>query len=90
MVDIIIGEVQPVGTPVNKPTSSATMLEAEILDIRQPRKTISGPSGKERRKQFRQDPHNGRVLTILIPNGMHLPKDLDVRKYKIMLRFMKK
>ncbi len=90
MVDIIIGEVQPVNQPVNKPATSASMLEAEILNIRPPRKRITGPEGKERRKQFRQDPRNAKVLTILIPDSTMLPKDLDIRTYKLMLRFMKK
>ncbi len=90
MVDIIIGSVPPVGPPANKPTQRSGTFEAEILDIRKPRHNISSPTGKERRKQFRQDPHNGQVLTILVPNGTELPKDLDKRKYKVMLRFLKK
>jgi len=90
MVDIVIGAIQPTGPPVNKPGTTAGAIEAELLNIREPRQNISGPSGKERRKQFRQDPVNGRVLTVLVPNGTILPKDLDSRKYKVMLRFMKK
>jgi hypothetical protein len=90
MVDIIIGSVQPVGPPAEKPTQPSGTFEAEILNIRTPRKAISGPEGKERRKKFRQDPLNGQVLTILIPNGTALPKDLDSNKYKVMVRFMKK
>lgn len=90
MVDIIIGSVQPTGPPVNKPESSTVTVEAEILHVRPPRQRISRPEGKERRKQFRQDPHNGQVLTVLVPNGTALPKDLDGRKYKVVMRIMKK
>ncbi len=90
MVDIIIGSVQPVSPPVNKPDPAAGTFEGEILNIRAPRQAITSPDGKERRKQFRQDPHNGQVLTLLIPDGASLPKDLDGRKYKVVLRFMKK
>ncbi len=91
MVDIVIGSVNPIGSPVSKPgVTPGGTVEAELLDIREPRHTITGPNGKERRKQFRQDPVNGRVLTILVPNGTILPKDLDARHYKVMLRFMKK
>ena len=91
MVDIIVGAVTPTGAPLSKPgITPGGAVEAELLNIREPRQAISGPSGKERRKQFRQDPVNGRVLTILVPNGTILPKDLDARHYKVMLRFMKK
>ena len=90
MVDIVIGAIQPTGPPVSKQGPTAGAIEAELLDIREPRQNISGPSGKERRRQFRQDPVNGRVLTVLVPNGTVLPKDLDSRKYKVLLRFVKK
>ncbi len=90
MVDIVIGAIQPTGPPVNKPGTTAGAIEAEILNIREPRQNISGPTGKERRKQFRQDPVNGRVLTVLVPNGTILPKNLDRQKYKVLLRFIKK
>ncbi len=90
MVDIVIGAIKPTGPPVNKPGTTAGAIEAEILNIREPRQKISGPAGKERRKHFRQDPVNGRVLTVLVPNGTILPKKLDSRKYKVLLRFVKK
>lgn len=91
MVDIVIGSMPPTKAVSDKQgTTTGTSIEAEILDIREPRHAISGPAGKERRKQFRQDPANGRVLTVLVPNGTILPKDLDGRHYKVMLRFMKK
>lgn len=90
MVDIIIGSMAPIGPPVNKPGSGGAPVEAELLNIREPRQRIVGPLGQERRKQFRQDPQKGRVLTLLIPDGTILPKDLDGRKYKVMLRFTKK
>ncbi|PID71576.1 MAG: hypothetical protein CSB34_06805 [Desulfobulbus propionicus] len=90
MVDIIIGTVQPSGPPVTKPEPAQTTVEAEILHVRPPRKRVSRPDGDERRKQYRQDPHNGQVLTLLVPNGMTLPKDLDGKKYKVVMRIMKK
>jgi len=90
MVDIVIGAIQPIGPLGNKPATTDGSIEAELLNIRKPRHAISGPTGKERRKQFRQDPVNGRVLTVLVPNGTTLPKDLDARRYKVMIRFMKK
>ena len=90
MVDIVIGQVQPVGPPVKKNDTNSITVEAEILNVRPPRKQITRPAGKERRKQFRQDPHNGQVLTLLVPNGTTLPKDLDGKKYKVVMRIVKK
>ena len=90
MVDIIIGSIEPITpSPSHKQPSSAP-LEAELLHIREPRQRVIGPKGEERRRQPRQDPQRGRVLTLLIPDGASLPKDLDIRKYKVLLRFMKK
>jgi hypothetical protein len=90
MVDIIIGGVAPPGQPINRTGGGSAPVEAELLNIREPRQKIVGPLGQERRKQFRQDPQNGRVLTLLIPNSAILPKDLDGKKYKVILRFTKK
>lgn len=90
MVDIIIGGIEPIVSSTNKPGPSGGPVEAELLHIREPRQRIIGPLGQERRRQRRQDPQNGRVLTLLIPDGTILPKDLAISKYKVMLRFMKK
>ncbi|PIE73914.1 MAG: hypothetical protein CSA20_00940 [Deltaproteobacteria bacterium] len=90
MVDIIIGSVPAPGPPVNQPANSnGGAVEAEILNIRAPRQKINVPD-EERRRQFRQDPHNSQVLTVLIPSSTNLPRDLDARKYKAMVRFIKK
>jgi len=90
MVDIIIGSIEPLGSPTNKPGSGGTPIEAELLHVRDPRQRIVGPLGQERRKQPRQDPQHGKVLTLLIPDSAILPKDLDVKKYKVLIRFMRK
>jgi len=90
MVDIIIGSMEPLGPPAKKPHDAGGLMEAELLHVRQPRQRISGPRAQERRRQPRRDPLNGRVLTLLIPDGTILPKDLDGKKYKVLLRFVKK
>jgi len=90
MVDIIIGSIEPIIPAPAHPQPSGTPLEAELLHIREPRQRVIGPMGQERRRQPRQDPQRGRVLTLLIPDGSALPKDLDTKKYKVLLRFMKK
>lgn len=89
MVDIIVGPVPPAGPPMNKPGSSK-IIEAEILNIRTPRKRITRREGEERRRQFRQDPAGGRVLTIMIPNSSSIPHDINPGKYKVRLSFVKK
>lgn len=89
MVDIIIGSVPAAGPHVSKPGSSRT-IEAEILNIRTPRQRVTRREGKERRRQFRQDPAGGKILTILIPNSKPLPHDITPGKYKIKLSFVKK
>ncbi|MDD2465060.1 MAG: hypothetical protein PHI97_13770 [Desulfobulbus sp.] len=90
MVDIIIGSIEPITPSTQQLKPDGTPVEAELLHIREPRQRVIGPLGQERRRQPRQDPQRGRVITLLIPNGTSLPKDLDIRKYKVLLRFMKK
>ncbi|MBM9536930.1 hypothetical protein [Desulfobulbus alkaliphilus] len=90
MVDIIIGSIEPLGSPTSKPPVTGGLIEAELLNVRNPRQRISGPRLQERRRQPRSDPHKGKVLTLLIPDGTTLPKDLDGKQYKVLLRFMKK
>lgn len=90
MIDIIIGSIEPITPSTAQPNPGGAPVEAELLHIREPRQRVIGPMGHERRRQPRQDPHRGRVLTLLIPDGSSLPKDLNIGKYKVMLRFMKK
>ncbi len=90
MVDIIIGSIAPPGPPTGKSEPGGGLVEGELLNVREPRQRIIGPAGQERRRQPRQDPPSGRVLTLLIPDGKALPRDLDGKKYKVLLRFMKK
>ncbi|MCL2340135.1 MAG: hypothetical protein FWC49_00330 [Proteobacteria bacterium] len=90
MVDIIIGSLGPLGPPLGKPAPAGGPVEAELLHIRDPRQRIVGPLGQERRKQARRDPATGKVLTLLIADSSTLPKDLDIKKYKVVLRFIKR
>ena len=90
MVDIMVGAIPPAGPPASVTRPTTTGVEAELLNIRNPRQRISGPKGRERRKQFRQDPAGGKVLTLLVANGNILPKNLNTRDYRVVLRFVKK
>ena len=90
MVDIIIGSIIPPGSPTDRTPPPGGLVEAELLHVRPPRQRTIGPAGQERRKQVRRDPPNGRVLTLMIPDGKALPRDLDGNKYKVLVRFVKK
>ncbi|RXL76365.1 hypothetical protein EO238_32235 [Citrobacter sp. AAK_AS5] len=65
-------------------------MEAELLHVRPPRQRTVGPAGQERRKQVRRDPPTGRGLTLMIADGTALPRDLDTKKYRVLVRFVKK
>ena len=86
-MDITIGSIAPPGTQANKPGTGGAPVEAELLNIREPEHRTVESWGQER---HRQEPQNGRILTLLIPHNTVLPKDLDGKKYKVLLRFMKK
>jgi len=90
MVNIIIGSIDPLGHLPGKSGPTGAPVEAELLHVRDPRQRIAGPMGQERRKQLRKDPFKGKVLTLLISDSTILPKDLDTKKYKVLLRFVKK
>jgi len=90
MVNIIIGSIDPLGAPPGKSGPIGMPVEAEVLHVRDPRHRLVGPLGQERRKQPRKDPSSGKVLTLLIGDSTALPKDLNTKKYKVILRFVKK
>lgn len=90
-MEIIIGSIPPMGSLPPKPAvETGPAVEAQLLHIRPPRKGIAGPSGVERRGKKVNDPLKGRVLTILVPDGDLLPKDIAAEKYKVVLRFIRK
>ncbi len=89
-MEIIVGSIPPLGqkaSPANP--SSSKFVEAKVLHVRPPRKGIAGPSGMERREKKARDPRRGRVLTIMVPDGDTLPKDIDKGNYKVIMRFQK-
>jgi hypothetical protein len=90
-MEIIVGSIPPLGPSPPKPTGEiGPVVEAQLLHIRPPRKGIAGPSGVERRGKKVTDPRKGRVLTILVPDGDQLPRDIDTQKYKVIIRFVRK
>ena len=90
-MEIIIGSIPPLPPQSNKPLErNQTVIEAQLLHVRPPRKGIAGPSGMERRGKKATDPHRGRVLTLMVPDADLLPADIDSGKYKVALRFIRK
>lgn len=90
MVDIIIGSIIPPGSPADRTPQPGGLVEAELLHVRSPRQRTLATAGQERRKQVRRDPPNGRVVTLMIPDAKALPRDLDTKKYKVLVRFVRK
>lgn len=90
-MEIIIGSMQPLGGPPGKKNvaKESGVIEARLLNVRKPRKGISGPSGAERRTKKTKDPVKGRVLTLMVMDGDELPKDIDTVQYRVTLRFHK-
>lgn len=90
-MEIVIGLTPPLAQnfPAKGPTAANGFIEAKLLHVRPPRKGIAGPSGMERRGKHTKDPLRGRVLTIMVPDGDMLPRDIDSTNYKVMLRFHK-
>lgn len=90
-MEIIIGSVPPLASQSRKPQEKpGTMVEAQLLHVRQPRKGIAGPSGMERRNKRVKDPLKGRVLTIMVADASALPADLESGSYNVYLRLVKK
>jgi len=90
-MEIIIGSIPPLPPQSNKPLERPqTVIEAQLLHVRPPRKGIAGPSGMERRGKMATDPLRGRVLTLMVPDADLLPADIDSGKYKVALRFVRK
>ena len=91
-MEIIIGSSPQINReiPSKRSQSPGAAIEAKLLHVRKPRKGIAGPSGMERRQKQTQDPLQGRVLTVLVPDAALLPKDIESNEYRVILRFSRK
>jgi hypothetical protein len=91
-MDIIIGATPSVGLPGRKGTdNSAGAVEAKVLSIRAPRQRRGKPPvGEDERRAARsyEDPANGRVMVLLVPEGYKVPRDIESGNYRIFLRFV--
>lgn len=89
-MEIIIGSIPPLSVDNEKTRMRETgTVEAQLLNVRPPRKGIAGPSGAERRGKKTKDPAKGRVLTLMVMDADELPKDIEKAKYKVILRFQR-
>ena len=90
-MEIIIGSIPPLMPQTQKPLQkNNSVITAELLHVRPPRKGIAGPSGRERRNKQANDPRTGRVLTIMVPDASQLPPDMDSAKYDVSIRLIRR
>jgi hypothetical protein len=87
---IIIGDVPPLGQPARREIGpNGRTVEARILDVRPPRRQRNEKTGSDRRRQpGNPDPVNGKVLTLLAPEGHNIPADLDSGRYRVFLKIV--
>jgi len=92
LMDIVIGDTSSVGSPLARETRKfGGMVEAKMLNIRPPRRTrdrLKAGENKRRNEKNNQDPGNGRVMVVLVPDGYKIPKDIGTRDYRILIRFI--
>jgi hypothetical protein len=89
-MEIVIGAARPVGSPGKKVEAGGNMIEARVLNVRPPRRRPAGPgTGRVERRngQPAYDPAAGRVMVLLVPEGYHIPPDIDSGNYRVFLRF---
>lgn len=92
-MEIVIGATQRIGPPGKKPTPQGNVVEARILNVRPPRRRPRGPGtghSERRNGQAAYDPAAGRVIVLLVPEGYHIPQDIDSGNYRVFLRFAPK
>lgn len=93
-MEIIIGGIRSLDASGKAPlAANNSSIEARVLDIRAPRKRDGRPpQGQNERRTAKSpsDPANARIMTILIPEGQKIPKDIASGNYKLFLRFVRR
>jgi len=91
-MEIVIGAAPRVGQPLNKAESRGSYVEAQILNIRPPRRRREPRVGQpdRRYKGGGHDPAAGRVVVLMVPDGYNIPKDIGSGNYRVFLRFAPK
>jgi hypothetical protein len=91
-MEIVIGASPRVGQPGKKETSRGGYVEAQVLNIRAPRRRRESRAGQPDRR-YRgsgHDPAAGRVVVLMVPDGYNIPKDIGSGNYRVFLRFAPK
>ncbi len=71
---IVIGETTNRGPTVPYRPVETAVVEARVLEIRDPRE--------------REGPDSGRVVVLMVPEGYKIPRGADSGKYRTYLRFV--
>ena len=92
-MEIVIGNIPPLKNPSSPGMApGGGIVEGKLLNIRPPRKGRQQPppagQRERRRKATVRDNPGGRVVTLFIPEGYKIPKDLDSGNYRLFLKFM--
>ncbi|MGV8075448.1 MAG: hypothetical protein AB2L11_12945 [Syntrophobacteraceae bacterium] len=89
-MDIIIGSTESIGSQnVGGMEPGGRTIEAKALSSRPARKRLCRPprgQPERRTSGSGNDPNGAGVLTLLIPEGYKIPRDIASGKYKIVLR----
>ena len=92
-MEIVIGAAPRVGQPAQKGDARGVLVEAQVLNIRPPRRRREGPQAGQPDRRYKgggHDPASGRVIVLLVPEGYHIPQDLGPGNYRVFLRFAPK
>ncbi len=92
-MEIVIGDTSAVGSPTVKEGRTGGLVEAKVLNIRAPRKRKVNTTvwkDKRRKEKYGHDPGDGRIMVLLVPDGYKIPKDIETREYKVLMRFIPK
>jgi len=90
-MEIIIGATPRVGAPPKQtPKAGGSYVEAKVLNVRPPRRRQERAPGQGDRRTDKNavDPVGGQVMTLMIPEGYTIPRDIQTGSYRIFLRFV--
>lgn len=91
-IDIEVGEETAKAESRERP-APADMIEGRVLELRSARRTsVLDRKGLEDKRQNGAvpDPLTARILTLLVPEGLRLPADLDRGNYRVFLQIVRK
>ncbi len=92
-MEIVIGAAPRIGQPGKRMVPKTAYVEAQVLNMRAPRRrreNLDGGQPDRRHPKANADPAAGRVLLLMVPEGYHIPQDLDSGNYRVFLRVVPK